>query len=118
MTKEEFTDCIRLLRKYYSRALLFKDTDAVDQWYEDLKLLPHLLVGTVIKAWANKHAFPPSLAELQDYAKRVLHWIDVQEIIQHDTNGKVSHWNTAEERLQWGCREYLRQLTGNDHRGS
>ena len=109
MTKEEFMDCIRLLRKYYSRASLFKDTDAVDQWYEDLKHLPYLLISTAIKAWANKQAFPPSLAELQDYAKRILHWIDVQEIIQHDTGGKVSQWSTAEERLQWGCREYLQQ---------
>ena len=107
MTKEEFMDCIRLLRKYYSRAVLFKNVDAVDQWYEDMKHLPHLLIRTAITAWANKHAFPPSLAELQNYAKRILHWIDVQEIIQHDTNEKISHWNTAEERLQWGCREYL-----------
>lgn len=109
MTKKEFMDCISLLRKYYSRAVLFKNVDAVDQWYENLKHLPHLLISTAITAWANKHAFPPSLAELQDYAKKILHWIDVQEIIQHDTSGKISHWSTAEERLQWGCMEYLQQ---------
>lgn len=109
MTEKEFMDCIRLLRKYYSRAVLFKNVDAVDQWYEDMKHLPHLLIRTAITAWANKHAFPPSLAELQNYAKRILHWIDVQEIIQHDTNEKISHWNTAEERLQWGCKKYLQQ---------
>ena len=118
MTKEEFIDCIRLLRKYYSRAVLFKDVEAVDQWYEDLKHLPHILVSTAVKGWAYEHAFPPSLAEIRAFPKKILHWIDIQEIIRHDSKMETIKWQTENERLHWGCGEFLRQLTGNDHTGS
>lgn len=118
MTQEEFFSCIKLLRKYYSRAALFQDTDVIDQWYEDLKVFPYILVSTAIKAWALEHAFPPSLAEIRAFPKKILHWMDVQEVILHDNGRNALTWQTNDERLQWGCREYLRQLTGSDQQGS
>ena len=118
MTREEFFICIKLLRKYYSRAALFRDTDVIEQWYEDLKGFPYILVNTSIKAWVLEHAFPPSLAEIRASPKKILHWMDVQEVILHDNRRNAPKWQTKDERLLWGCREYLRQLTDSDQRGS
>ena len=110
MTREEFMACIKLLRKYYSRATLFQDADAVSQWYEDLKQYPYVLIFTGLKTWVRKHPFPPSLAEIREYPGKILHWIDCQKIVRHDM-GEDTSWLDKlpeDEYLKWGCREYLR----------
>ena len=110
MKREEFRDCIRLLRKYYPRSMLIQDKETVSLWYEDLKQYPYVLILTGLKAWVRKHPFPPSLAELRSYPKKILHWLDCQKIIRHDMGEDISRFNQMPENeyLEWGCREYLR----------
>ena len=113
MTREEFRECIRFLRKYYRRAALLQDKETVSQWYADLKQFPYVLILTGLKVWVRKHPFPPSLSEIRDHSGKILHWIDCQKIVRHDMGEDLSWLEKLpkEEYLKWGCEEYLRNMT-------
>lgn len=91
MNRTEFIKIAEVIKTFYPREGLLPTMESMDLWFEDLKDLDFAAVTIAVKKYALTNRFPPTVADIREYAVG---------ITESDQANEIHAWNLVYKALR------------------
>ena len=91
MNRTEFIKIAEVIKTFYPREGLLPTMESMDLWFEDLKDLDFAAVTIAVKKYALTNKFPPTVADIREYAVG---------ITESDQANEIHAWNLVYKALR------------------